>query len=109
MNSSLIHEAQMILTQNTQSLTDFRQRATETLERINQTGEAEIITVNGEARAVVMSPAAYDELARESQLTRDVAVMRQAIKELDEGKGMNVEEFFGGLRAQLLAMKGASK
>jgi hypothetical protein len=42
----------MIATERTQSLTDFRLKAAETLERLNQTGEAEIITVNGEARAV---------------------------------------------------------
>src|SRR5438874_2509301 len=56
----------MISTQHTQSLTDFRQKATETLDRLNQTGEAEILTVNGEARAVLLSPAAYDELARDA-------------------------------------------
>jgi prevent-host-death family protein len=97
----------MISTRHTQSLTDFRQKATETLDRLNQTGEAEILTVNGEARAVLLSPAAYDELAREVQLTRDVAAIRQAIREINKGKGQEAGEFFDGLRAQLLAMKSA--
>lgn len=95
----------MISTQRTQSLTDFRQKATETLDRINKTGEAEILTVNGEARAVLLSPAAYDELAREAQLSRDVAVIRQAMREIDEGQGQEAGAFFGELRARLLAMK----
>lgn len=77
----------MVATKNTQSLTDFRQKATETLDRINRTGMAEILTVNGEARAVLMSPAAYDELAREAELARDVAVIRRAAREIKEGKG----------------------
>src|ERR1700733_2102418 len=97
----------MISTQHTQSLTDFRQKSTETLDRLNQTGEAEILTVNGQARAVLMSPAAYDELSRESQLARDVAVIRQAIGEIDAGKGEEAGMFFGGLRERLLAMKTA--
>jgi prevent-host-death family protein len=51
-------------------LSDFRQKAGETLDRINRTGNAEILTVNGEARAVLLSPAAYDEIARDAELTR---------------------------------------
>jgi PHD/YefM family antitoxin component YafN of YafNO toxin-antitoxin module len=95
----------MISTQHTQSLTDFRQKATETLDRLNQTGEAEILTVNGEARAVLLSPVAYDELTRETHLARDAAVIRQAIAEMDHVKGRKAGEFFESLRAQLLAMK----
>jgi len=104
----------MVSTRHTQSLTEFRQKATETLDRLNQTGEAEILTVNGEARAVLLSPTAYDELAREVQLTRDVAVIRQAIAEIKDGKGQKAGAFFDSLRAHLLAtksdrVKGAAK
>jgi len=97
----------MIATEHTQSLTDFRLKAAETLERLNQTGEAEIITVNGEARAVLLSPAAYDAMAREYHLTRDVEMMRRALKEIDEGKGLDARVAFDELRAKLLAMKAA--
>lgn len=95
----------MIVTKHTQSLTDFRQKASETLERLNATGEAEILTVNGEARAVLLAPAAYDELAREAQLTRDVVVIQRAMREIDEGKGKKAGDFFDGLRSHLLKMK----
>jgi len=95
----------MIAAQHTQSLSDFRQKAAETLDRLNRTGEAEILTVNGEARAVLISPAVYDELAREAQLTRDVTVIRRAMKEIDEGKGVDVDTAFQSIRAELLAMK----
>ena len=95
----------MISTQHTQSLTDFRQKATQTLDRLNKTGEAEILTVNGEARAVLMSPAVYDELAREAQLVRDAAVIRRSRKEFKEGKGEDVNLFFKELRGKLLERK----
>jgi PHD/YefM family antitoxin component YafN of YafNO toxin-antitoxin module len=95
----------MIATQHTQSLSDFRQKAAETLDRLDKTGEAEIITVNGEARAVLLAPAVYDELAREAQLTRDVAIIRKAMKQIDDGQGMTAEEAFDPIRAELLAMK----
>lgn len=49
-------------TQDTYSLTDFKQNAKEHLERLHATGRAEVLTVNGKAEAVVMAPAAYDRL-----------------------------------------------
>jgi PHD/YefM family antitoxin component YafN of YafNO toxin-antitoxin module len=99
----------MIATQHTQSLTDFRQRATETLDRLRKTGEAQILTVNGEARAVLLAPATFDELARDAQLTRDVAVMRRSMQQIDAGEGMPAEEYFCGLRARLQAMKATNQ
>ena len=99
----------MLSTQNTQSLSDFRQNAGETLDRLAKTREAEIITVNGEARAVLLSPAAYDELARDAEIARDVLAIRKAMKQFDEGKGRPVGEFSAELRAELMAMKAARK
>lgn len=95
----------MVATQHTQSLTDFRQNATKTLDRLHQTGEAEILTVNGEARAVLLSPSAYDDLARDALLVRDTAGIRQSITELREGKGRDVDVVFDELRAELTALK----
>lgn len=97
----------MLSTQHTQSLTDFRAKASETIERINRTGEAEIITVNGEARAVLLAPAIYDELAREVELARDVAAIRKSMKQIAEGNRITAEELHRQLRGELLAMKAA--
>lgn len=95
----------MVSTKHTQSLTDFRQRATQTLDRLNKTGDAEIITVNGEARAILLSPGTYDELAREAMLNRDVNVIRKAMKEIDDGQATDAGDFFDSLRAKVLALK----
>ena len=99
----------MVATKHTQSLTDFRQSATETLDRLNRTGEAEILTVNGEARAILMAPAVYDQLARELEIARDVAAIQRSIRQSKEGKGRKAKDFFAELRAELLAMKEAGK
>jgi len=48
--------------QDTYSLTDFKQNAQDHLERLRQTGRPEILTVNGRAEAVVMTPQTYDRL-----------------------------------------------
>ena len=46
------------------SLTDFKQNAKEHLDRLRQTGRPEVLTVNGKAEAVVMTPETYDELVQ---------------------------------------------
>jgi PHD/YefM family antitoxin component YafN of YafNO toxin-antitoxin module len=97
----------MLSTEHTQSLSDFRQKASETLDRLAKTGEAEILTVNGEARAVLLSPAVYDEMARELETTRDVAAIRNAMKQFEEGKGIPIEQAHRQLRDELLAMRAA--
>lgn len=99
----------MIATQNTQSLSDFRQKAADTLERLNKTGEAEIITVNGQARAVLLSPAVYDQMMRDANLSQDVAMVRKAMKQIDDGQGLEVDAAMTPLRKELLAMKKAGK
>ena len=99
----------MIASEHTQSLSEFRKKAAATIDRLNRTGEAEIITVNGEARAVLLSPAVFDEMARESQLNQDVEAFRRANKEIQEGKYQDVGAFFDGLHAKLLAMKAAGR
>jgi PHD/YefM family antitoxin component YafN of YafNO toxin-antitoxin module len=95
----------MVATKNTQSLTEFRQNATETLKRLNKTGDAEILTVNGQAKAILLSPATYDELSRDAQLTRDAAVMRVAIGQIERGEGRDADEFFEELRTELASLK----
>lgn len=102
----------MVATRNTQSLTDFRQNATETLERLNKTGEAEIITVNGEAKAVVMSPKAYDEMMRErdlarEQFERDAEAISKSLEDIKAGRVMTLEESSRRIREKLVAMQAA--
>lgn len=67
--------------QDTYSLTDFKQNAQQHLDRLRQTGRPEILTVNGKAEAVVMTPEAYDRLmdAAMSEVRAKLAVgLRQA-------------------------------
>ena len=101
----------MTATPHTQSLADFRRAADETLDRLNATGEAEVLTVDGVARAVLVTPSAYDDLAREAeevreaQLELDVEVIRRSMRDIDEGRFRSADEFFDELHAKLLAMK----
>jgi prevent-host-death family protein len=52
-----MHQAQDVF-----SLTDFKQNTKEHLDRLNDSGRPEVLTVNGKAEAVVMTPRTYDRL-----------------------------------------------
>jgi PHD/YefM family antitoxin component YafN of YafNO toxin-antitoxin module len=96
-------------TEHAQSLADFRDHAVETLDRVNRTGEPEAITINGEVRGVLLSPAAYDELAREAQLAGDVASIRRALAQCAAGQYQTVDEVSAELRSKFLAWKVAGE
>ena len=64
------------IAEHTQSLAEFRDAATETLDRVNRTGEPEVITVDGEERAVLVSPSVYRDMVREVELAQDVGNIR---------------------------------
>lgn len=96
-------------TEQTLSLAEFRDNAAETLDRVNRTGEAEAITVDGQVRAVLVPPSVYQQLLNDADDERYYSVMGQAIREHEEGRSRPAEEFFDELRAKLLAMKAAQE
>ncbi|MYC00129.1 MAG: type II toxin-antitoxin system Phd/YefM family antitoxin [Gemmatimonadetes bacterium] len=68
--------ARMHRTQDTYSLSHFRQRTSEHLDRIRE-GRVETITQNGQAAMVVMSPEHYDFLVHSAERGH---IWREAIR-----------------------------
>jgi PHD/YefM family antitoxin component YafN of YafNO toxin-antitoxin module len=97
------------LTVVSQSVSEFRDNATETLDRINKTGEAEILTVDGEVRAVILAPAVFEAMAAEVHLNEDVAMIQKSLKEIKNGQFQEAHVVFADIRKQLLAMKHAQE
>ena len=54
----------MIRTDDIHSLTDFRNNSATHLDRLAESGGVEVLTVNGQARAVVMAPATFDYIQK---------------------------------------------
>lgn len=79
----------MIRTEDIRSLTDFRQNAKDHLDRLAETGGYEVLTVNGEAKGVVMSPQAFDALAEKAFEAEITAKIKRGMKEIEEGKGVD--------------------
>lgn len=78
----------MIRTGNIRKLSDFRQHATTHLDRLAKEGGAEVLTVNGEAKGVVMSPAEFDRLAERAHQAEITAGILRSRAQFAAGEGI---------------------
>lgn len=97
-----------------QSVADLGRTLPETIDRVGQTGQAEVITVDGQPRAVLLSLAAYRGLTREpsaddsdgelgDEVTdEDVRVMRRSGEQHRRGEYLTADAFFDQLHAELI-------
>jgi prevent-host-death family protein len=76
----------MIRTHDIHKLSDFRQKASEHLARLKETGRAEVLTVNGEAAGVVMSPQTYDKLMEEVEMARNLEMIDRGMADVRAGR-----------------------
>jgi PHD/YefM family antitoxin component YafN of YafNO toxin-antitoxin module len=95
----------MVRADTSQSLNDFRDNWDQTLDRLNRTGDAEVLTQDGQPRAIVLSPRAFDELNTAAALAQRLATIQQAESEATEGKGRPADDFFDELRRTLMSQK----
>lgn len=95
----------MIADLEARTLAAFCQKPAEALDRLHETGEPQILTVNGERRGVLATPRLFEELCRDAQVMADVGVMRMAMRAIDACDCQEAGVFFDNLRSRLLAMK----
>lgn len=84
----------MIQTRDIQKLSTFRQKASEHLARLKETGRAEVLTINGEAAGVVMSPQAYDKLMEEVEMARNLELIDRGMADVRAGRTRPIREAF---------------
>ncbi len=77
---------------NTKSLTDFNRNSREHVERLKQSGEPELLTVNGEAAIVVQEAGAYQELLRKADYVETVEAIRAGMAAHERGEGVPMRE-----------------
>jgi PHD/YefM family antitoxin component YafN of YafNO toxin-antitoxin module len=68
------------------SLTEFQRNARDHIDRMKQTGQAEVLTVNGQAEVVVQSAAAYQQLVEDAELARSLRVIRKSLEDARAGR-----------------------
>ena len=68
------------------SFTEHRRNLREHLDRVKNSGRPLFITTNGEAEAVVMSAAAYDELADQIEKAEVQSMIRESLNDIAAGR-----------------------
>ena len=92
----------MLNVKNIHSLTDFNRNTREHIDRLKESGEPEVLTVNGRAEVVVQDAEAYQQLLDEVDYAQTVRILRKRLAAFRGGeKGLDVDEVFTQIRSQL--------
>lgn len=81
------------LTRGIDSLSNFKRDTPRFLERLRESGEPVVLTVNGKAELVVQDPKSYQRLCELAERAATIEAIREGMKELDEGKGISLDGF----------------
>jgi prevent-host-death family protein len=68
------------------SFTDFRAHLRDHLDQRKATHRPLFVTVDGETEAVVLSPAAFDELTDQAELAKSLAVLDRSMEDIKAGR-----------------------
>lgn len=92
----------MILEKDIVSLTDFARQTRKHTAELKKHNRPRVLTHNGKAAAVVLSVAAYEEMAHAAEEYRNDLKLKAAVEAYARGeRGRPLEEVFGELRAKL--------
>jgi len=83
------------VSQNIVPVSDFKAKAADWLRRLVASSEPVVITQNGKAAGVLLSPAAYDELTERFRFTRSV---EEGLADVEAGRVTPHEEVVGEMR-----------
>ena len=73
------------------SLTDFQRNARSHLERLKESGQPEILTINGQAEVVVQNATAYQNMVDKLDAIEGV---RRGLESMKRGEGRSAASFF---------------
>lgn len=85
------------LSRDIHSLTDFKRNTTEFVQRIKQTKNPVVLTVNGKAELVVQDAESYQKLLDAVELLETLKGIKLGLEQMDRGEGKKAEYFFNQL------------
>jgi PHD/YefM family antitoxin component YafN of YafNO toxin-antitoxin module len=81
------------LSNHTDSLTNFQQDTPAFLDRLRQTGQPVVLTINGKAELVVQDAASYQKMLNQLERNETIKQVQEALDEINSGKGLSLDEF----------------
>lgn len=88
------------ITKDIQSLTTFRRRSGDFMKQLRKSKRPVVLTVKGQAAAVVQDAEAYQRLLDMAARAEAMEGIRQGLADARSGKGRPVREFFAEFRAK---------
>lgn len=81
-------------------LTEFREDTASILKRLKKSPRPLLVTQDGRAAAIVMSPATFDRLADELEEARQLRLLHQSFEDVTKGRVRPAEDAFDDLLAK---------
>ncbi|HEV2717482.1 MAG TPA: type II toxin-antitoxin system Phd/YefM family antitoxin [Terriglobales bacterium] len=85
------------VTQDIHSLTTFKRNSSGLMKHMKKTGRPLVLTINGKAEAVLLDPAAYQEVADHLDA---VASIRRGLAQARRGEGRPADDVLAGLERE---------
>ena len=95
----------MNLSQDIQSLTDFKRKTPEFLRRLKETGHPVVLTINGKAELVVQDAASYQRLFALAERLETLQAVKESLASADRGEGRAMDDVFDALEKDLRVAK----
>jgi prevent-host-death family protein len=90
----VIHEPEIA------SLNDFTSNATEAIERLKETGQPQVLTVDGRPEAVVLDVASFQRLLELADRADAIRGIREGLESAARGEGRPAREVYEEFRAK---------
>jgi prevent-host-death family protein len=91
----------MNLSQDIQSLTDFKRKTPEFLRRLKETGHPVVLTINGKAELVVQDAASYQRLFALAERLETIQAVKESLASADRREGRAMDDVFDALEYEL--------
>ena len=77
---------------NIGSLSNFNRNSKAYIERLKQSGEPQVLTVNGKAELVVQDAESYQELLKKAEFADTAVAIHRGMKSHSRGEGKNMRK-----------------
>jgi prevent-host-death family protein len=91
----------MNLSQDIQSLTDFKRKTPEFLRQLKETGHPLVLTINGKAELVVQDAASYQRLFELAERLETIHAVKEGLTSANRGEGQPMDDLFDALEKDL--------
>ena len=81
-----------------QSLSEFKKNSAEVMDRLRETGDPVVLTINGKARLVIQDAAAYQRLLDEKDAAEALRGIRRGLDDVKHGRTRPARLALEGMR-----------